>query len=92
MSSISILIIQRVIAYKINYLIIILIVLSTPQLSIYHQYFEPLIYFLIFFEFIKENEFKINYKNISMLFICLILFLALNFLKSDIKILFYKYY
>ena len=85
MSSISILIIQRIITYKINYLIILLIVLSTPQLSIYHQYFEPLIYFLIFFEFIKENEFKINYKNISMLFIYLILFLALNFFKSDIK-------
>ena len=85
MSSVSILIIQRVIIYKINYLIILLIVLSTPQLSIYHQYFEPLIYFLIFLEFIKENELKINYKNISMLFIYLILFLALNFFKSDIK-------
>lgn len=85
MSSISILIIQKVISYKINYLIILLIVLSTPQLSIYHQYFEPLIYLLIFFEFIKENEFKINYKNIAVLFTYLILFLTLNILKSDIK-------
>ena len=85
MSSVSILMIQKVITYKINYLIILLIVLSTPQLSIYHQYFEPLIYLLIFFEFIKENEFKIKYKNIAMLFIYLILFLTLNILKSDIK-------
>ena len=85
MSSISILMIQRVITDKINYLIILLIVLSTPQLSIYHQYFEPLIYLLIFFELIKENEFKINYKNIAVLFTYLILFLTLNILKSDIK-------
>ena len=85
MSSISILMIQRVITDKINYLIILLIVLSTPQLSIYHQYFEPLIYLLIFFEFIKENEFKINYKNIAVLFTYLILFLTLSILKSDIK-------
>jgi hypothetical protein len=85
MSSISILMIQRVITDKINYLIILLIVLSTPQLSIYHQYFEPLIYLLIFFEFMKENEFKINYKNIAVLFTYLILFLTLNILKSDIK-------
>jgi hypothetical protein len=85
MSSISILVVQKIITYKINYLIILLIVLSIPQLSIYHQYFEPLIYLLIFFEFIKENEFKINYKNIAVLFTYLILFLTLNILKSDIK-------
>ena len=85
MSSVSILMMQKVITDKINYLIILLIVLSAPQLSIYHQYFEPLIYLLIFFEFIKENEFKIKYKNIAMLFIYLILFLTLNILKSDIK-------
>jgi hypothetical protein len=84
-SSISILVIQKVIRDKINYLIILLIILSAPQLSIYHQYFEPLIYLLIFLKFIKVNEFKINYKNISVLFIYLILFLTLNFLKSDIK-------
>ena len=85
MSSVSILMMQKVITDKINYLIILLIVLSAPQLSIYHQYFEPLIYLLIFFEFIKENEFKINYKNIAVLFTYLILFLTLNILKSDIK-------
>lgn len=84
-SAISILIIQKIIRYKINYFIILLIILSSPQLSIYHQYFEPLIYLLIFFEFLKVNECKINYKNISMLFIYLILFLTLNILKSDIK-------
>jgi len=84
-SSISILIIQKVIIDKMCYLIILLIILSTPQLSIYHQYFEPLIYLLIFFEFIKVNEIKINYKNICILFVYLILFLTLNFLKSDIK-------
>ena len=91
-SAISILIIQKIIRYKIDYFIILLIILSSPQLSIYHQYFEPLIYLLIFFEFLKVNEFKINYKNISMLFIYLILFLTLNILKSDIKNLILKYY
>jgi hypothetical protein len=91
-SSISILMIQKVITYKINYFIILLIILSIPQLSIYHQYFEPLIYLLIFLEFIKENELKIKYKNIAALFIYLILFLTLNIFKSDIKNLFYKYY
>jgi hypothetical protein len=84
-TSISILIIQKILRDKINYLIILLIILSVPQLSIYHQYFEPLIYLLIFLEFIKINEFKINYKNIALLFLYLIFFLSLNFLKSDIK-------
>jgi hypothetical protein len=84
--------IQKVITYKINYFIILLIILSIPQLSIYHQNFEPLIYLLIFLEFIKENELKIKYKNIAALFIYLILFLTLNIFKSDIKNLFYKYY
>jgi hypothetical protein len=84
-SSISILLIHKVIEHKINYLIILLIVLSTPQLSIYHQYFEPLIYLLIFLEFIKVNEIKIDYKRISILFVYLFLFLTLNFIKSDIK-------
>jgi len=84
-SSISILIIQKILHDKINYLIILLVILSVPQLSIYHQYFEPLIYLLIFLEFIKINEFKINFKNITFLFLYLIFFLSLNFLKSDIK-------
>jgi hypothetical protein len=84
-SSISILIIQKIIRNKINYLIILIIILSTPQLSIYHQYFEPLIYILIFLEFIKINEFKINYKNITVLFLYLIFFLIINFFKSNIK-------
>jgi hypothetical protein len=84
-SSASILIIQKILRNKVNYLIILLIILSVPQLSIYHQYFEPLIYLLIFLEFIKINEFKINYKNITLLFLYLIIFLSLNFLKSDIK-------
>ena len=84
-SSISILLVQKVIQHKTHYLIILLIFLSAPQLSIYHQYFEPLIYLLIFLEFIKVNEIKIDYKNISILFVYLILFLTLNFFKSDIK-------
>jgi hypothetical protein len=84
-SSISILIIQKIFRDKINYLIILLIILSVPQLSIYHQYFEPLIYLLIFLEFIKVNEIKIDYKRISILFVYLFLFLTLNFIKSDIK-------
>jgi hypothetical protein len=84
-SSISILIIQKIIRNKINYLIILIIILSAPQLSIYHQYFEPLIYILIFLEFIKINEFKINYKNITVLFLYLIFFLTINFFKSNVK-------
>ena len=84
-SSISILIIQKIIRNKINYWIILIIILSAPQLSIYHQYFEPLIYILIFLEFIKINEFKINYKNITVLFLYLIFFLTINFFKSNIK-------
>ena len=84
-SSISFLLIQKLILNKFNYLIIILIIFSIPQLSIYHQYFEPLIYFFIFFEFIKNNEFKINYRNICMFFLYLVLFLTLNIFKNPIK-------
>ena len=84
-SSISFLLIQKLILNKFNYLIIILIIFSTPQLSIYHQYFEPLIYFFIFFEFVENNDFKINYRNICMFFLYLILFLTLNIFKNPIK-------
>ena len=65
-----------------NILILIIILVSNPQLSIYHKYYDPLLIFLFFTIFqinIKKDYF--NVKNIFILNIFSFGFLVLNFLK-----------
>ena len=65
-----------------NFLIFILLLLSNPQLTIYHKYFDPLVFFLIFsllnIDF-KENFF--NKKNFSILYVYYSIFLVINLFK-----------
>ena len=65
-----------------NIILIAIIILSNPQLSIYHKYYDPLLIFLFFTIF--DLNFKKNYfiiKNIAILNIFYLIFLILNFLK-----------
>ena len=68
---------------KIDNLILVLIILiSNPQLSIYHKYYDPLLIFLFFTIFnlnFKKNYFSL--KNIAILNIFYLSFWVLNFLK-----------
>ena len=66
-----------------NFIILFVLLLSNPQLSIYHKYYDPLLIFLFFTIFeinIKKDYF--NYKNILMLNFFSISFLLMNFLKQ----------
>ena len=65
-----------------NLILILLILISNPQLSIYHKYYDPLLIFL--FLTIFDLNFKKNYfsiRNIAILNIFYLSFLILNFLK-----------
>lgn len=72
-----------------NILIILLLFFSNPQITIYHNYFEPLLYILIFLilDIKFSNHFFLEKKNISYIFIFSILFLTLNLIKNDIQLL-----
>ncbi len=65
-----------------NFLLLSLLLMTNPQLSIYHKYYDPLLIFLFFTIFeinIKKDYF--NYKNIALLNFFFISFLITNFLK-----------
>ena len=65
-----------------NLILVSIILISNPQLSIYHKYYDPLLIFLFFTIFdlnFKKNYFSI--KNIAILNIFYLSFLVLNFLK-----------
>ena len=65
-----------------NLILIVIIFLSNPQLSIYHKYYDPLIFFLIFTLFkidFDRSFFKL--KNIAIIYFYLSAFLLLNILK-----------
>ena len=65
-----------------NIIILLILLVSNPQLSIYHKYYDPLLIFLFFSIFeiaIKKDYF--DYKNIFILNLFSISFLILNFLK-----------
>lgn len=65
-----------------NILILIIIILSNPQLTIYHKYYDPLLIFLIFTIFdLKLSRKYFNIKNIVVLNLFYLIFLILNFLK-----------
>ena len=82
----SILIVYRLCSYNLNnFIIIIIVFLSNPQLSIYHKYYDPLIIFLIFTLLnVKLSSSFFNYKNISIIYIFYIFFLSSSFLKNFI--------
>ena len=65
-----------------NLFIIILLICSNPQLSIYHKYYDPLLIFFIFSLFtmnFKKSFFKI--KNILFIYIFYFLFLSISLIK-----------
>ena len=65
-----------------NLLIIFLLLLSNPQYTIYHKYYDPILLFLFFtiFKFeIKKEYFCI--KNISYIYIFYLLFITLSIIK-----------
>ena len=68
---------------KTNFLILFLLILSNPQYTIYHKYFDPLllILFLSIFEF-KINVKKIfNYRSLFIFYLYTGSFLIMNFIK-----------
>lgn len=65
-----------------NFLILFLLLISNPQLSIYHKYYDPLLLFLFFTIFeIKINKDYFDFRNILILNVFCISFLVMNFLK-----------
>jgi len=79
----SIIFIYKLCIKKFDNLILILIIfLSNPQLSIYHKYYDPLVFFLIFTLFkidFDKSFFKL--KNILIIYIYLSAFLFINIIK-----------
>ncbi len=66
-----------------NLFLIMIILISNPQLSIYHKYYDPLIIFLIFTLFnIDFKKSFFNFKNISLLYLFFGFFLIINLLKD----------
>ena len=68
-----------------NGLIIALLIISNVQFSIYHKYYDPLL-FILFFSIFDMNLDKIKIKKIRFLhfYLFFIVFLILNFLKQSI--------
>ena len=65
-----------------NFLILFLLLISNPQLSIYHKYYDPLLLFLFFTIFeININKDYFGLRNILILNVFCISFLVMNFLK-----------
>ena len=65
-----------------NIIILIIIILSNPQLSIYHKYYDPLLLFLIFTIFnLKFAKKYFSIKNIGILNLFYLTFLMFNFVK-----------
>ena len=65
-----------------NLSIIILLIITNPQLTIYHKYYDPLLVFLFFtiFDFgIKKEYF--NIKNISLWYLFYMLLISISFYK-----------
>ena len=70
---------------KYNYLLIILLIPYNLQFSIYHKYFEPIIY-IVFLLLSKKimNKSYFNYKNIIYFYLFQIFFLILSLCKNFI--------
>jgi len=68
---------------KENLIIIFLLILSNPQYTIYHKYYDPfiLILFLLLFKINFNNQHLFNFKTIFIFYLHTSLFLILNFIK-----------
>ena len=68
---------------KENLIIIFLLILSNPQYTIYHKYYDPfiLILFLLLFKINFNNQNLFNFKTIFIFYLHSSLFLILNFIK-----------
>ena len=79
---ISILFLMNIFKLNLNNLILFLIlIISNPQFSIYHKYFDPLliILFFIFFDFKFKKERIINKKFLANIYLFYVVLLSLNF-------------
>lgn len=66
-----------------NYLILFILLFSNFQLTIYHNYFEPIIYLVLFTLILNSNFGKelFSYKNLNILIIFNCCFLFISFIK-----------
>ena len=64
-----------------NFLLLVILIISNPQLTIYHKYFDPLliILFFLFFDFKFSKEIFFNKKFLLNIFIFYFSFLLVNF-------------
>jgi hypothetical protein len=68
---------------KFNYVVLFLIILSNPQLTIYHKYFDPFLYIAFFSLFNLNIDQKILYSNKTIIFFYIFsaFFLIISLLK-----------
>lgn len=69
---------------KMNYLLLLLIILNNPQYTIYHKYFDPFLIIMFFslFSFKFELNQILKFKNLIIINIYFICFLIVNNLRS----------
>ena len=69
-----------------NTMIIFCLILSNPQITIYHKYYDPLmlLIFLLLFNFKIDSKKLFKLKNIIVFYIYFALFLIINILKTKI--------
>ena len=82
------LLIINIVSFKIDNLILVLcLLISIPQYSIYHKYFDPLILILWLLLFDKNYDYSRYFKNIKNIFILYFfysIFIGLNYIKGVI--------
>ena len=71
---------------KNNLILFVLLLIYNTQTSIYHKYFDPLVYFLILFlfEYNQQAKFRVNLQLFNKIFIFYGLFLIISILKKYI--------
>ncbi len=82
------LLILNIINFKIdNFILVLCLLISIPQYSIYHKYFDPLILILWFLLFDKDYDYSKYFKklkNIFFLYLFYLIFIGLNYIKGVI--------
>jgi hypothetical protein len=66
-----------------NFIIFIILIFSNPQLTIYHKYYDPLIFILLLTFFKLDCDIKkiIKYKNLTIFYVFNLSFLLINIIK-----------
>ena len=69
-----------------NYILLVALILSNPQFTIYNKYFDPLIFILLFtlFNFDLKNHFFKKKNKFFQLYALMIIFLMMSLFKSYI--------